>query len=46
MFNDDWRGKHYAEKEVTVYFKIRGEDIIVLTAKARYGSRFPRGSGL
>jgi hypothetical protein len=38
-------GRHFEEKEVTVYFKYDGNVLIVLTAVARYGSQFPRGAG-
>jgi hypothetical protein len=38
------RGRRwYAEKEVTVYFKVLPDGDILLTAKVRYGSGFPRG---
>jgi hypothetical protein len=37
-----WQGRIYAEKEVTVYFKLINNALIVLTVKARYGSDFPR----
>lgn len=42
-YRAEWEGSFYEEKEVTVYYKIRGESVILLTAKARYGKDFPRG---
>lgn len=40
-FGAEWEGRHYEEKEVTVYYKNIGEhDIILLTVVARYGSDF------
>ena len=42
-FEAEWEGRRYEEKEVTVYYKIAEEDLIVLTVKARYGNDFPRG---
>jgi hypothetical protein len=41
-FNDDWEGRHFEEKEVTVYFRYNGSSLIPLTVKARYGRGFPR----
>jgi hypothetical protein len=45
IFSDgiEWQGRLYAEKEVTVYYKLVARRLIVLTVKARYGSGFPRG---
>jgi hypothetical protein len=37
-----WEGTYYEEKEVTVYFKTDDDDLVLLTAIARYGSDFPR----
>ncbi|MEF8795452.1 MAG: DUF4258 domain-containing protein [Salinivenus sp.] len=37
-----WEESHYEEKEVTVYFKFEEEQLILLTAIARYGQNFPR----
>ena len=37
-----WEGRFYHEKEVTVYYKVTREGILLLTAKARYGQDFPR----
>ena len=39
----EWEGQFYQEKEVTVYYKVTDEGLILLTAKARYGQGFPRG---
>ena len=42
-YGRDWEGQTYAEKEVTVYYKaVEGEEIVLLTVKARYGQGFPR----
>ena len=41
-YNADWEGREYPEKEVTIYYRIRGAGLVVLTAKARYGISFPR----
>ena len=41
-YETDWEGQFYQEKEVTVYYKVTGEEIILLTVKARYGQGFPR----
>ena len=42
-YDADWEGAHYEEKEGTVYFKFESEQLVVLTAIARYGNSFPRG---
>jgi len=42
-YNNYWEGKYYEEKEVTVYYKIKEEKIILLTTKARYGKNFKKG---
>ena len=42
-YQSEWEGSFYEEKEVTVYYKISDESVILLTAKARYGKDFPRG---
>lgn len=39
-FNEYWEGKYFEEKEISVYFKQKGEELILLTAKARYGKNF------
>ena len=40
FFNEYWEGKYFEEKEISVYFKQKGEELILLTAKARYGKNF------
>jgi hypothetical protein len=39
-YYQEWEGHSYEEKEVTVYYKIVDERIVLLTAKARYGKGF------
>jgi hypothetical protein len=41
-YQTEWLGRFFDEKEVTVYYKVSGENLIVLTALARYGSGFSR----
>jgi hypothetical protein len=41
-YNAEWEGKFFEEKEVTVYYKYKGNNLILLTAKARYGKQFSR----
>jgi len=41
-YDKEWEGGFFAEKEVTVYYKVRGEEHILLTVKARYGQGFSR----
>ena len=41
-YQGEWLGNLFEEKEVTVYYKVIGRDLVVLTAKARYGRHFPR----
>jgi len=41
-YRAEWLGRFFEEKEVTVYYKVVGGTIILLTAKARYGEDFPR----
>lgn len=38
----EWEGSFFAEKEVTVYYKVHGEEYILLTVIARYGQGFKR----
>ena len=38
----EWEGKFARQKEVTVYYKVRPEGIVLLTVKARYGEDFPQ----
>ena len=44
-FNSEWEGKAFAEKEVTVYYKLAGGKFVLLTVKARYGESFSKGGG-
>jgi hypothetical protein len=41
-FNAEWEGKVFEEKEITVYYKYKHDEFVLLTAKARYGSGFTR----
>jgi hypothetical protein len=42
-YESEWEGRFHREKEVTVYYKLIGdEDITLLTVKARYGQGFSR----
>ena len=41
-FGKEWEGQMYEEKEVTVYYKMRADDRVLLTVKARYGGGFLR----
>lgn len=45
-YREEWEGRTYEEKEVTVYYKFVDEELIILTVKARYGRDFPRGEKL
>ena len=42
-YQQEWEGRWYEEKEVTVYYKVVEESLMLITAKARYGKDFPRG---
>ena len=42
-YQDQWEGRWYEEKEVSVYYKGTEEGLVLLTVKARYGKDFPRG---
>jgi len=44
-YNAEWLGKTFAEKEVTVYYKLIGGKVVLLTVKVRYGNSFPKGGG-
>jgi hypothetical protein len=44
-YEKEWLGRKFAEKEVTVYYKVMDEEVVILTAKARYGDRFSRKEG-
>lgn len=39
-YNRTWQGDLFQEKEVTVYYKVIKEGIVLLTVKARYGKHF------
>lgn len=39
-YNKEWEGKIFEEKEVTVYYKVKNKEIILLTVKVRYGREF------
>ncbi|MBI5212224.1 MAG: hypothetical protein HY957_02490 [Nitrospirae bacterium] len=41
-FNASWEGNFFEEKEVTVYYKYKRGEFVLLTAKARYGREFAR----
>jgi len=36
-YKEEWEGKFFEEKEVTVYYKYKAERFVLLSAKARYG---------
>jgi hypothetical protein len=42
-YTADWEGRYFEEKEVTVYYRYKSGQIVILTAKARYGRDFIRG---
>lgn len=42
-YQQEWEGRWYEEKEVTVYYKMVEGALVLLTVKARYGLAFPRG---
>ena len=37
QFNDVWKGKHYDQKEITVYYLVEEESIITITVYVYYG---------
>lgn len=43
-YHAEWEGRFYEEKEVTVYYKVKDGQIVLLTVKARYGEGFERGA--
>jgi len=43
-YRAEWEGRIYGEKEVTVYYKVKEGQLILLTVKARYGEGFLRGA--
>jgi len=38
--DDEWEGCIYSEKEITVYCKIKADELILLTVIVRYGKGF------
>jgi len=44
LYRAEWEGRFYDEKEVTVYYKVKDGQLILLTVKARYGEGFLRGA--
>jgi hypothetical protein len=44
-YSAEWEGKTFAEKEVTVYYKLIAGKVVLLTVKARYRRSFPKGGG-
>jgi len=40
LYNGMWEGKLFEEKEVSVYYKLINDTIVLLTVKARYGKGF------
>ena len=42
LYQREWEGKFYEEKEVSVYYKMMEGSLVLLTVKARYGQDFPR----
>lgn len=42
-YNNYWEDRYYEEKEVAVYYKMKEEKMVLLTAKARYGKNFKKG---
>jgi hypothetical protein len=45
-YQQAWEGRYYEEKEVSVYYKMVDNSLILLTATARYGQHFPKGESL
>jgi hypothetical protein len=41
-YQSEWLGRFFEEKEVTVYYKVTDDAVVLLTVKARYGGNFPR----
>jgi len=41
-YHAEWEGQFFEEKEVTVYYKMVGGTLVLLTTKARYSKDFPR----
>jgi hypothetical protein len=40
-YQSEWLGRFFEEKEVTVYYKVTDDAVVLLTVKARYGGNFP-----
>jgi len=40
LYNGMWEGKLFEEKEVSVYYKLVNDRMMLLTVKARYGKGF------
>ncbi len=40
LYNRMWEGELFEEKEVSVYYKLVNDTMILLTVKARYGKGF------
>jgi len=45
QYNGVWEGTFFEEKEVSVYFKLLNDIIVLLTTKARYGKGFLKEGG-
>lgn len=44
QYNASWEERYFEQKEVTVYYKHKADNLILLTTKARYGNNFlPEG---
>lgn len=43
LYQQEWEGRYYEEKEVSVYYKTVDSSLMLLTVKARYGQHFPKG---
>jgi len=42
-YGENWEGKYFEEKEVSVYYRYKDKKVILLTTKARYGKNFAQG---
>jgi hypothetical protein len=45
-YKREWLGKVFAQKEVSIYYKLIDGRVMVLIAKARYGFNFARKEGI
>ena len=43
-YRDVWEGRFFEEKEVTLYYRVVNQAVVLLTVKARYGRDFVRGN--